>query len=313
MFFSSSNQPLDASFNEAEFENIFLHNRYPLDKSKQGSAAGFTEKAEIWALYDAEPQYNGLNLLRRLRALRGIHSDLKIGARSATNPAVRGFCFDGNTPKEAHSVWFEGYKGNISDATRATITMAPYSHEEKSRALSQKSFIRLIVPLRKKTPLAKIDALMTTYAIAALIDPQRFAGLVDADLFLFVPPDAVRAGVANYHRGDRMFNTHLLYGFNYFEQNGPVSYFSHGLNRFGMPDFLVTGSGSAVQLTTEHYKEVLKELHGRFLAYLTRSAKQALVHTRPLKAAKTLPEQVAAMMGKKVVLLPVGGRKSSMT
>lgn len=304
MFFTRSRQPLDAQFNDAQFEEIFLHNRYPGSKTQSGN---FADKAELWALYDGEPDYQGLNLLRSLRFLRGIHTDLRIGPRSAANAALRGYCSDTNNDGKKSEVWFEAYNGNISDATRTTIAMAPYGHADKSRALSQKSFVRFIVPLAKKKPLEKIDALMLAYAIATLLDKGRFAGIIDADLFLFVPPAAARAGVSNYHRGDRLLNTHLVAGFNHFEQNGAVRFFTHGLNRFGMPDVLVS-AGKAVTLSTEHYQDVLREMHARFLAYLTKGPRAALEHTRALRNSKSLPEQVAAMMGKKIVELAAGGR-----
>ncbi|MFZ5629749.1 MAG: hypothetical protein ACOY5B_11510 [Spirochaetota bacterium] len=304
MFFSGKRQPLDAVFNDAQFEAIFLHNRYPGSKQQQG---GFAEKAELWALYDGEPDYHGLNLLRSLRFLRGIHTGLRIGPRSAANSALRGYCTDSNNEGKKSELWFEAYNGNISDATRMTISMAPYGHAEKSRALSQKSFVRFIVPLAKKKPLEKIDALMLAYAIAALLDKKRFAGIIDADLFLFVPPAAARAGVSNYHRGDRLLNTHLVAGFNHFEQNGVLRFFSHGFNRFGMPDVLVS-PGKTVALSTEHYQDVLREMHARFLAYLTKGARAALEQTRPLRSNRSLPEQVTAMMGRKIVELTAGGR-----
>lgn len=291
--------PLDAFFDDAEFEQIFLHNRYPGSKTQKKS---FADKAEFWALFDAEPLYQGLNLLRRLRFLRGIHTELRIGPRSAENPAVRGFCRDTNYGGHKTEIWFEGYNGNIADATRTAITIAPYGHGEKSRALSQKFFVRLIVPMAAKTPLEKIDALLLAYTIAALLDKDRFAGIVDADLFLFVPPTSVVAGVANYHRGDRLLNTHLIYGFNYFEHNHQVNFFTHGLNRFAMPDIFIASSPSA-ELTKENYREILRDVHTRFLAYLTQKKSFAQHGLRPLPKNKKLPEQVAAMMGKKIFLL----------
>lgn len=307
MFFTRSRQALDAQFDEAQFEAIFLHNRLPHSKKQSGN---FTDKAELWALFDQEPDYHGLNLLRSLRFLRGIHTDLRIGARSAANSALRGYCSDSNSYGKKSEIWFEGYNGNISDATRTSITIAPYAHAEKSRALSQKSFVRLIVPLVKKKPLEKIDALVVAYAIASLLDPKHFAGIIDADLFLFVPPAAARAGVSNYHRGDRLLNTHLLAGFNYYEYNGEVRFFTHGLNRFGMPDIIVS-SGKTVTLTTAHYQEVLREVHARFLAHLTRGPRAALEHTSVLHNRRSLPGQVAAMMGEKIVGLVAGLRPGS--
>jgi hypothetical protein len=304
MFFSRRSQPLDAVFDEAEYRAIFLHNRYPKGMPQCNS---FVDKAELWALFDAEPYYHGLNLLRSLRFLRGIHTHLRIGPRSAVNAALRGYCSDTNHGGKKSEIWFEAYNGNISDATRTAITMAPYSHADKSRALSQKSFVRFIVPLAKKRPMEKIDALMLAYAIATLLDQARFAGIIDADLFLFVPPAAARAGVANYHSGDRLLNTHLVAGFNYFEQDGAVRFFTHGLNRFGMPDVLVS-AGKSRLLSTQHYQDVLREIHARFLAYLTKGPRAALEHTRPLRSSKLLPAQVAAMMGKKIVELAAGGR-----
>ncbi len=304
MFFSRKREALDAHFSDAQFEAIFLHNRYPGSRKQTG---GFADKAELWGLYDSEPDYHGLNLLRSLRFLRGIHTDLRIGPRSATNAALRGYCSDSNNAGKKSEIWFEAYNGNISDATRTTITMAPYGHADKSRALSQKSFVRFIVPLAGKKPLEKMDALLLAYAIATLLDKEHFAGIIDADLFLFVPPGAARAGVSNYHRGDRLLNTHLVYGFNYFEQNGVVRFFTHGLNRFGMPDILVV-SGKKITLGTEHYQDVLREVHARFLAYLTKNAHAALELTRPLRSSKVLPAQVGAMMGKKIVELAAGAR-----
>jgi len=304
MLFFRKREPLDAEFDDAQYEAIFLHNRYPGSKNRTGN---FVEKAELWALYDTEPEYHGLNLLRNLRFLRGIHTTLRIGARSAANSALRGYVCDTNNQGKKTEIWFEGYNGNISDATRTTITMAPYGHADKSRALSQKSFVRFIVPMANKKPLEKIDALLLAYAIATLIDKNRFAGIIDADLFLFVPPAAVRAGVLNYHRGDRLLNTHLVAGFNHFTQDGAVRFFTHGLNRFGMPDILVS-SGKNVTLSTEHYQEVLRETHTRFLAYLTKGARVALEHARVLRSTRELPQQVTAMMGKKIVELTLGNR-----
>lgn len=299
MLWARKKIPLDASFDDAEFEQIFLHDRYPGSKTQKKS---FADKAELWALFDAEPFYQGLNLLRRLRFLRGIHTELRIGPRSAINPAVRGFCRDTNHGGHKTEIWFEGYSGNIADATRTAITIAPYDYGEKSRALSQKFFVRLIIPLAAKTPLEKIDALLLAYTIAALLDQDRFAGIVDADLFLFVPPTSLLAGVANYHRGDRLLNTHLVYGFNYFENNRQVNFFTHGLNRFAMPDILIASSPT-VELAKENYREILRDVHARFLAHLTQKKSVVLRGMQPLPKSKKLPEQVAAMMGKKIVLL----------
>lgn len=299
MFFSRKRQPLDAAFHEGEFAELFLYNRYPGSKKQTGS---FTEKAELWALYDAEPDYRGLDLLRSLRFLRGIHTDLRIGPRSAANSALRGYCCDTNDHGKRSEIWFEAYNGNISDATRAAITMAPYGHADKSRALSQKSFVRFILALRGKKPLEKIDALLLAYAIATLLDKKRFAGIVDADLFLFVPPAACRVGIFHYHSADRLLNTHLVAGFNHFQHDGAGRFFTHGLNRFGMPDILVS-PGRGATLSADDYQRVLRETHARFLAYLTKGGRAALQGTRVWRGGGFLPEQVAAMMGRKIAEL----------
>lgn len=209
--------PFDAVFDDKAFENIFLHNIYPGEKPGKGKArpALPAEKAEIWALYDRAPNYNSINLLRQLRALWGIDTTLKLGPRSATNSAIRGFMQKPFGSKGMADVWFEAYQGNISDATRTAIAFSPYEDADKSRALSQKAFIRLVVPLKKKTALEKIEALLMAYSVAAFLDPKNFAGIVDPDLFLFVPATGVRAGLANYLSANRLLNTHLVTGFNF--------------------------------------------------------------------------------------------------
>lgn len=299
MLWAQKKIPLDAHFDDKEFEQIFLHNHYPTHKARK---VDFTGKAELWALFAADPVYHGLNLLRSLRSLRGIHTDLRIGPRSKANAAVRGICRDTNQGFPKTEIWFEGYAGNIADATRTAITIAPYDHSDKSRALSQKFFVRLIIPMADKKPLEKIDALLLAYTLALLLDNERFVGIVDTDLFLFVPPAAVRAGVSNYYRHDRLLNTHLIYGFNHFEQDDGVCFFTHGLNRFAMPDIVVLGSHSN-KLTRESYRHILRAVHARFLAHLTRGKLAALQGSQPLAKNHRLPEQVAAMMGKKIVLL----------
>lgn len=308
MLFRETDFPLDAEFNEPLFENIFLHNAYPGDKpakgSKKSQPAGIADKAEIWALFDAKPHYNGLNMVRRLRQLWGIHLTLRIGARSKTNSSPRGVCALGEPQKKSRSVYFEGYQGNISDAMRGIVTIAPYGHAEKSRALSQKFFIRLIVPLKGQTPIEKIESLLMAYSIVLLMDPRRFAGMVDPDMFLFVPPTSVRAGLASYHGGDSLLNTHLVSGFNFYDSEGKTRYFTHGLNRFGMADLLLSEAHKDQPLTPEDYTAALKKAHALFLQYLTTGGKKQPAG-KALPKSEKIPEQVAAMTGKKILTLTV--------
>lgn len=308
MLFRESDFPLDAEFDESLFENVFLHNAYPGDKPARGTVkakpVNIGDKAEIWALFDAQPHYNGLNLVRRLRQLWGIHLKLKIGARSKTNSSPRGIVALGVSQKKARSVYFEGYEGNISDATRGIVTIAPYGHDVKSRALSQKFFLRLIVPFKGQGAVEKIESLLMAYSIVLLIDPKRFAGIVDPDMFLFVPPASVRAGLASYHGGDSLLNTHLVSGFNFYDSENKTRYFTHGLNRFGMVDLLLTEANKNQPLTAEDYTTALKKAHALFLQYLTTGGKKQPAGKALAKSEK-LPEQVAAMMGKKIAMLSV--------
>jgi len=308
MLFRESDFPLDAEFNEPLFENIFLHNAYPGDKpakgGKQARPVNIADKAEVWALFDSQPHYNGLNLVRRLRQLWGIHLTLKIGARSKTNSSPRGMTALGAEQKKARSVYFEGYQGNISDATRGIVTIAPYGHAEKSRALSQKFFIRLIVPLKGQGPIEKIESLLMAYSIVLLMDPRRFAGIVDPDMFLFVPPASVRAGLASYHGGDSLLNTHLVSGFNFYDSEGKTRYFTHGLNRFGMADLMLSEAHKGQPLAAEDYTTALKKAHALFLHYLTTGGKKQPAG-KALPKSEKIPEQVAAMTGRKIMMLTV--------
>jgi len=301
MLFKKKNIAFDAQFDESEFENIFLRNGYPGAPSKQGTTT-YDDKAEIWALYDKEIHFNGNNLLRQLRILWGIASLLKIGARSIKNPQPRGV-FQIGKDKNAQKIYFEGYAGNIADATRELIAIAPYGKADKARALAQKSFVRLIVPMRGRTPLQKIDALLTAYSIAAFLDSKRFAGIVDPDMYLFVPPKNIVAGLGNYHRADRMLNTHLVTGFNFFQREGRAIFFTHGLNRFALPDLVLGESARHEPLTTEHYTSALKTAHTFFLAALTQKGKTK--KTQAIKDRKDLPEQVNAMLGKNCIAFAV--------
>lgn len=300
MFLASKNVPLDAGFDDRQFENIFLHNRYPEDKGAK-PVTGIAEKAELWALFEAPARYNGLNLLRQLRSLWGIHLTLQIGPRSDANKAPRGVCRIG-AGKGSPAIYFEGYSGNISDATRDIITFAPYGHAEKSRALSQKFFIRLVVPLKGLAPLAKIEAVLAAYSVAAFMDKKNFVGIVDPDIFVFVPPASVRAGLAHFHREDRLLNTHLVSGFNFYEKEGAARFFTHGLGRFGMADVLI---GEGEQLTTGEYTAALRRAHGIFLSELMGSGKKEKFPA--LKKRDALPGQVAAMLSKNVVLAKLPG------
>lgn len=308
MLFRETDFPLDAEFNEPLFENIFLHNAYPGDKPAKGGKksppANIADKAEIWALFDKQPHYNGLNLVRRLRQLWGIHLTLRIGARSKTNSSTRGVCAISGPQKKSRSVYFEGYKGNISDATRGIVTIAPYGHAEKSRALSQKFFIRLILPLKGQNPIEKIESLLLAYSIVLLMAPKHFAGIVDPDMFLFVPPTSVRAGLASYHGGDQLLNTHLVSGFNFYDSEGKSRYFTHGLNRFGMADLLLSEANKSQPLTAEHYTAALKKAHAQFLQCITANGKKQPAG-KALPKSEKIPEQVAAMLGRKIVMLTV--------
>lgn len=302
MFLKTKDIPLDAGFDDREFENIFLHNRYPGDKN--GKSVTPAEKAELWALYDAPVRYNGINMLRELRSLWGIHLTLKIGPRSGANKAPRGVVRLKAGKGQPLTVYFEGYSGNISDATRDIVAFAPYGNAEKSRALSQKFFIRLVVPLKGLSPLMKIESLLMAYSLAASIDKKHFAGIVDPDIFLFVPPTAARAGLAHYHREDRLLNTHLVSGFNFYDKEGTARFFTHGLNRFGLSDILI-GEAEKNPLTTDHYATALRHAHGIFLKHLMGAAgKEKLI---PFKTRNALPQQVGAMLGKNVAVarLPV--------
>jgi hypothetical protein len=300
MFLSAKDFPLDAGFDDNQFENIFLHNRYPdakpPKKTSEKTAVSIGDKAEIWALYDGKVTYNGIDMLRQLRSLWGIHLTLKIGPRSSSNRAPRGICRLRNTKSGGETVFFEGYSGNISDATRDLITFAPYGNKEKSRALSQKFFMRLVVPLKGLSPLQRIDAVLLAYSIAAFLDKKNFAGIADPDIFTFVPPVGIRAGLSHYHRAERLLNTHLVSGFNFYEKEGEARFFTHGLTRFSMPDLLIARDG----LTTADYTAALRFAHGIFLQQLMGSAKKSKLPA--FKNRDTLPEQVRAMVGKDLVL-----------
>ncbi len=300
MLFVAKDFPLDAGFDENLFENIFLHNRYPGEKVAKSTAgktaSGVADKAEIWALYDGKVSYNGIDMLRQLRALWGIHLTLKIGPRSASNRAPRGICSLRNTKSGGETVFFEGYSGNISDATRDLITFAPYGNKEKSRALSQKFFMRLVVPLKGLSPLQRIDAILMAYSVAAFLDKKNFAGVADPDMFIFVPPVGIRAGLSHYHRAERLLNTHLVSGFNFYDKEGEARFFTHGLGRFGMPDLLIAREG----LTTADYTAALRFAHGVFLQQLMGAAKKQKLPA--FKNRDSLPEQVRAMVSKHLVL-----------
>lgn len=293
MFFKKVRLAVDGVFDEKEYENIFLYNRYPGEKKKTSSATK-NDKAELWILFEKEPLYDGLDILRKLRELRGIHTNLKIGPRSAKNQSLRGFVCD----NEGLQIWFEGYRGNIGEATQTIIAMAPYTQEEKNSALSQKVFLRMLVPLKGRTPLQKIDALMAAYATALLIDGTSLLGLIDTDQYLFIPPSHLRAGVGQYFGGQQMLNTHLLYGFNFFQRENQTTYFSHGLSRFGLPDFV--HSKESDSMAGEDYTEALRKIHTLFLSYLTKGAPTAMARLREYRAAKSLPQQVVAMVSRKI-------------
>lgn len=293
MFLKKSNLAVDGVFDEKEYENIFLHNRYPGEKKKSSSATK-DDKAELWILFKEEPRYDGLDILRKLRELRGIHTNLKIGPRSAKNQSLRGFVCD----NAGLQIWFEGYRGNIGEATQTIIAMAPYTQNEKNSALSQKVFLRMVVPLRGRTPLQKIDALMAAYATALFVDGTSFLGLIDADQFLFIPPAHLRSGVGQYFGSQQMLNTHLLYGFNFFQRESQTTYFSHGLSRFGLPDFVRVKESDS--MAGEDYTEALRGIHTLFLTYLTKGRRTAMARLREYRAAKSLPQQVAAMVAKKI-------------
>lgn len=294
--------PQDAVFDDKVFENIFLHNLYPEERpgKVKAKAASPADKAEIWALYDKLPSYNSINLLRHLRTLWGIETTLKLGPRSATNNTLRGFLQRPSGSARSASIWFEGYQGNISDATRTAIAFSPYDDAEKSRALSQKAFIRFVVPLKNKTALEKIEALLTAYSIAAFLDQKHFAGLVDPDLFLFVPATAVRAGLANYLSANRLLNTHLVTGFNFYEAGGAPVFFTHGFSRFGSSDMVLRHAEKGKGLTTDNYAEVLKLMHGIFLGSLTGKKPATRHKLQTISKKDALPEQVAAITGKNV-------------
>lgn len=292
MIFGPDSSPAASGFNDREFENIFLHDKL----------AG--EKAELWALYDGPVKYNPLNMLRTLRALWGIQVDLSIGPRSAANKAPRGFIRFPVGKKEKNKIFFEGYAGNISDALRSIVTMAPYDHAEKSRALSQKVFIRLIVPLKSLAPLEKVGALLLAYTLAWVVDERRFAGIVDPDTYLFVPPANIIAGVVNYRRPEQLLNTHLLSGFNFYQENEAYHFFTHGLNRFGIPEAMIHRGPKNKTLTRENYTAALKTAHAYFLDKLTgKKMKSPASLPKKLK----LPEQVMVMTGKKLADLPLIG------
>lgn len=299
MLFGHKNYSLDAQFDDGAFESIFLNNQYPGEKPakvNKTKAPVLADKAEIWALYDRMPGYNGINLLRQLRTLWGIHTTLKIGPRSSGNPAVRGKVTRTDGNRAQADIWFEAYQGNISDATRTAIAFAPYDDAEKSRALSQKAFVRLVVPLKKKSALEKIDALLLAYSVAAFIDSTHFAGLVDPDLFLFVPKKSVRAGLASYHSSNRLLNTHLVTGFNFFESEQAPQFFTHGCSRFGVSEMLLRRAQGNKPLQTEDYAEVLKLMHASFLALITGKKPAPKLKLKALKP-KVLPDQVAAFTG----------------
>ncbi|MBV6494217.1 MAG: hypothetical protein LDLANPLL_02248 [Turneriella sp.] len=299
MFKKKKNIALDAEFNEREYENIFLHNLYPSGK-KIPSNASVADKVEFWALYDTTPNYNGIDLLRDLRTLWGIHLQLRIGPRSDKNSSPRGFCLHLLGENKEIKIFFEGYAGNISDATREPIAFTSFSNDEKSRALSQKYFIRFVFFFERLFPLQKIEAMLVAMSIAASLDKKRFAGIVDPDIFLFVPANPIRAGLANFLSANRLLNTHLVTGFNFFEKNSTVYFFTHGFNRFGFADILLSGNEKeAEELSVGVYKKALKQTHDIFLNHIMGNKEK--VHLSILKNRAELPEQVNAMLGKKVL------------
>lgn len=299
MIFGPASSPAAAGFDEREFENIFLHGKFPGEKLS--SVRANSQRAELWALYDGPVKYNPLNMLRVLRTLWGIHVDLSVGPRSAANTAPRGYVRH-PVGKRIVKTYFEGYAGNISDALRSIVSMAPYDHAVASRALSQKFFIRLIVPLKALAPLQKVEALLVAYTLAWVMDERHFAGVVDPDTFLFVPPANVIAGVTNFRRPEQMLNTHLLSGFNFYQENEAYRFFTHGLHRFGMPEALIYRGPKGKSLSRENYAAALKTAHGYFLDKLTG---RKMKKPAPLAKKFKLPEQVAAMTGKKVADLPL--------
>ncbi|HRP68276.1 MAG TPA: hypothetical protein PLY93_01960 [Turneriella sp.] len=234
-------------------------------------------------------------MIRELRTLWGIHLHLKIGARSEKNPSPRGYV---TLPLEKKNIiiYFEGYSGNISDATREPISFAPYTDKDKSRALSQKFFIRFVASLNDMVALEKIQTLVLLMSIGYILDKNQFSGIVDPDVFLFVPPTAVRAGLQQFHRKEQLLNTHFVSGFNFYQQNGAAIFFTHGLNRFGAPDLLIDGGDKT--LTTNDYATALKEAHTLFLSHIGNIKRQRKLS--PLKRSEAIPEQVRAMIGKEV-------------
>jgi len=277
MIFGPESSPTAVGFDEKLFQNIFLHDKFS------------GEKAELWALYDAPIQFHALNLLRNLRALWGIDLHVKIGPRSESNQSPRAII----TTRNDGNFYLEGYAGNISDAIRGIVAMAPHPHSDKSRVLSQKHFVRIVVGLQKLGATQKIDRLLLAYSVASYLDPARFAGIIDMDQFLMLPTSTVKAGIANYHRPEQLLNTHLIYGFNFFELNGNVTFFTHGLGRFKMNDLVIQGE----KLSTENYREALKLAHVYFLNGLANKGKQPKpVATKKMK----LPEQVEAMVTKQL-------------
>lgn len=292
----------EASFNELQFENIFLRDAYPdatslkHGKSKSKVKSSTEDKAELWALYDAPVKYDFLSMLRALRGRWGIHLDLEIGARSVSNPAARGSVAISHGKRPPKTIFFEEYAGNISDATRSVITMAPYDQNTASRALSQKIFVRFVVPLKALNPLDKIAQLLLAYDVAQVLDAKRFAGIVDPDMYLFVPPNSVVAGIRNFLSPNQMLNTHLITGFNFYQNSGAAFFFTHGHTRFAMPDLLIASSPKN-PLTTGDYAGALKTAHSTLLSLLTKKPKLKLTATKQLK----LPEQVRAMLAPKIL------------
>ncbi|MCX7632278.1 MAG: hypothetical protein N2Z22_02965 [Turneriella sp.] len=289
MLFRRQSVPLDPGFDESIYRAIFLEGKFPGKKDTTTKK----EKAELWALFDQPPRYNGLDLLRALRALHGIHCTLRIGPRSAQNPSLRGY-FCHQHGKAVSEIWFESYSGNISDATRPAIAVSPFSEKEKSRALSQKVFVRFLLPLGG-TASAKLSTLLCAYSIAHFLDGKAFCGLVDPDNFLFVPPSLLAAGIQHYYGASQLV-THLVYGFNFYRSGSDTVFFTHGLNRFGLPDAVIPTAG---ELETASYHSILAAVHTQVLHHL-RGQKSLLVQSKKIPP-RELPEQVTAMLGKRWV------------
>jgi hypothetical protein len=101
----------------------------------------------------------------------------------------------------------------------------------------------------------------------------------------------VRAGLANYLSANRLLNTHLVTGFNFYEIDGTPVFFTHGFSRFGIADLLLRRAEKGRELTTGNYAEVLKLLHGIFLNSLTGKSPRSNINCAPSEKKTHCPNR----------------------